>query len=166
MRYRFLTGFIFAVAATVVMPIFGVVFSIFITGKGFPSKEIPGLVGFGSLFAPFAFFWGTAYASRFRSVDSDHPPPGWLRSFLWGSTITFLTMFSFGQILSIYGLFFAQNTTLKDALFSGLGMAAAGSIVSLGIVYVVGGAAGMITNLLFRRIPHAHTLKIIDSSSP
>ncbi len=153
LKYRFYTGFIFAFAAAIAMPIFYLVISIFVEGGGPPAKKILGSAVFGAMFSIAAFFWGVLLTSRFRVSEDKKLLSTFIILFLWGCVITALTMFSTGFFIGIFESIKHMELPMK-AIGIGLFVWGAGSIITFGTVYVVGGIAGIITGIIYNRIPH------------
>ncbi len=151
-KYRFYTGVIFALAAAIAMPAAFMVISIFTKGGDISFSRILGTVMFGAIFSIAAFFWGVLLTSRFRASEYKKPLSIFIVLFSWGCVITALTMFSTGFVMGVFESIRHMELPIK-AFEYGLFVWGAGSVVTFGIVYVVGGVAGVITGIIYHRIP-------------
>jgi hypothetical protein len=152
LRYRFFTGLVFAAAAAIALPVFFLVIALFMKG-GLLVKDVIGSVVFSAIFSIAAFFWGVLLTSRFRVSEDKKPLSFVITLFFWGCVITALTMFSTGFFLGIIESI--RHTELPIKAFEyGLFIWGFGSVLTFGVVYVVGGAAGVLTGLCYRRVPH------------
>jgi hypothetical protein len=152
-RYRFLTGIIFALVAIITPPL-QQIFSFIFLGRGeITLLQLFNLAGAGSLFAIPAFLWGGILTSRFTMGINRETPPNLLSCFFWGVLITVLIILSLSLFIGLIG-----SPTFTGFLSKCIG----GTLLTLmyvsvstfGLIYAVGGSAGMIACIHFRRTTH------------
>lgn len=154
--YRLFTGIIFSVAALIAMPTTEIV--IRIINSSTPSiKELLKASEIGLYFVPFAFIWGYIFTTKFTRLIEKKIAKSIALSFLWGTVITFLTIFSLGLYLGVSS-HLTDGTFVERGIMSGFGLVLFGFIGSMGIVFLVGGSAGVFTKLLYQRV-HNTTLQ-------
>jgi cell shape-determining protein MreD len=133
------------------MPVFFAVIGFFSRRGDFSAETILGSLSFSAMFSIAAFFWGALLTPHFRISEDKKPHSLIIVCFLWGCAITALTMFTTGFFLGLIESIKHMKLSMK-AIEYGLFVWGFGSIFTFGILYVVGGAAGVITGLFFRRI--------------
>jgi hypothetical protein len=151
LRYRFSTGLIFAFAATIAMPVFFSVIAFFSRRGGHSAEMILESLSFSAKFSIAAFMWGVLFTSRFRVSKEKKPLSSIIICFLWGCVITALTMFTTGFYLRLIESIKHMELSMK-AIEYGYFIWGFGSVFTFGILYVVGGAAGVIAGIRYRRI--------------
>jgi hypothetical protein len=151
--YRLLAGLIFAVAAVIAMPVYSVAIAMFTDENVLTVKKVLGYFSFGAVFSIAAFLWGAFLSSRFHISDNKSAFSFVVISFLWGCVVTALTIFSTGFFIGLFESIRHMEVSLK-AFEYGFFVWGLGSAFTFGVVYVVGGAAGVITGIYYHRVSH------------
>jgi len=153
----------FAFAAIITLPLQQIFSFVFLDREELTLMQLFNSAGSGSLFATAAFLWGGLLASRFMMHANINKPPLLLTCFLWGVLITVFTIISTSLFIGM----------VESSDFSGfLSKCIGGSLFALmfatvftfGLVYAVGGSAGIIAGVIFRRITH-NQLRKTDSGA-
>lgn len=168
LRYRIYTGIIFALAAIITLPL-QQIFSFIIFGREeLTLIQLLNSAGAGSLFAIAAFLWGGLLTSRFKVGINRDKPPNLLSCFFWGVLITVITILSTSIFIGL-----SESSTYSNYLSNCIGgsllILMFASVFTFGLIYVIGGSAGIITGVYFRRITHnqqRNTDSRADASSP
>jgi hypothetical protein len=151
--YRLFAGLVFAVAAVIAMPVYSIAITILTDGSVLTVKKMLGTFSFGAVFFIAAFLWGTFLSSRFQISDNKSVFSSLVISFLWGCIVTALTILSTGFSIGLFESIRHMELSFKAFEF-GFFLWELGSIFTFGIIYIVGGAAGVITGICYHRVAH------------
>lgn len=153
LRYRLYTSLIFALAAIITLPLQQIFSYTFLDRKEPSLLQLLNSAGVGSLFAVAAFFWGGLLTSRFRRAGNRGLFSHLIICFFWGIFITILTIISTTVFV---GLVASYSFTQFISNFMGvsLGVLIFGTFFTFGLIYFIGGIAGIIAGLYFRRTTH------------
>lgn len=164
LRYRLYSGIIFALAAIITLPLQQIFSFVFLGREELTLLQLFNSAGAGSLFAIAAFFWGGILMSRFKMGINSDKPPQLLSCFFWGVLITVITILSTSIFIGL-----SESSTfsgfLTDCIGSSLLILMFATVFTFGLIYIVGGSAGIIAGIYFRHITH-HQQRNTPSPSP
>ena len=153
LRYRLYTGIIFALAAIITLPLQQIFSFVFFGREELTLLQLFNSAGAGSLVAISAFFWGGLLMSRFKMGINRDKPPHLMSCFFWGVLIAVIAILSTSIFIGL-----SESSTFSGFLSNCIGGSVLilmfATVFTFGLIYVVGGSAGVIAGIYFRRITH------------